>query len=156
MSWKKFTEHYWINWILTHKILTMKKKKLAYFIYDVKYIKVLITKKRKQIHSHHNSSTVLNTSGYWLIPKKEEKIRTFKFCCKRISPTSFESKVFLSDTDPPMLFECNSVCSCNKITCKNRVVQHGITGRFQLFRTKGKGWGVITLRLIPKGTYVCE
>ncbi|XP_046670133.1 histone-lysine N-methyltransferase EHMT2 isoform X2 [Homalodisca vitripennis] len=59
--------------------------------------------------------------------------------------------------DPPMLFECNQACSCNRLTCKNRVVQHGITARFQLFRTKGnKGWGVRTLRLIPKGTYVCE
>ncbi|XP_065200646.1 histone-lysine N-methyltransferase EHMT1 isoform X2 [Planococcus citri] len=58
--------------------------------------------------------------------------------------------------EPPMLFECNAVCKCNKVTCKNRVVQHGITGRFQLFRTKEKGWGVSTLRLIPKGTYVCE
>ncbi|XP_054271745.1 histone-lysine N-methyltransferase EHMT2-like isoform X2 [Macrosteles quadrilineatus] len=59
--------------------------------------------------------------------------------------------------DPPMLFECNQACSCNRLTCRNRVVQHGITARFQLFRTKGnKGWGVRTLRLIPKGAYVCE
>nr|XP_018903035.1 PREDICTED: histone-lysine N-methyltransferase EHMT2 isoform X1 [Bemisia tabaci]XP_018903036.1 PREDICTED: histone-lysine N-methyltransferase EHMT2 isoform X1 [Bemisia tabaci] len=60
-------------------------------------------------------------------------------------------------TDPPMLFECNQACKCNKVLCTNRVVQKGITGRFQLFRTKdNKGWGVITLNLIPKGTYVCE
>uniref|UniRef100_A0A1B6ECU3 Histone-lysine N-methyltransferase n=2 Tax=Clastoptera arizonana TaxID=38151 RepID=A0A1B6ECU3_9HEMI len=59
--------------------------------------------------------------------------------------------------DPPMLFECNQACLCNRLTCKNRVVQHGITARFQLFRTKGnKGWGVSTLRVIPKGSYVCE
>lgn len=55
-----------------------------------------------------------------------------------------------------MLFECNPACDCNRITCNNRVVQHGITQRFQLFRTEGKGWGVRTLRHIPKGTYVCE
>ncbi|XP_033228830.1 histone-lysine N-methyltransferase EHMT1 [Belonocnema kinseyi] len=59
-------------------------------------------------------------------------------------------------SDPPMLFECNPACDCNKITCNNRVVQHGLTQRFQLFRTKGKGWGLRTLRHIPKGTYVCE
>jgi euchromatic histone-lysine N-methyltransferase len=59
-------------------------------------------------------------------------------------------------TDPPMLFECNQGCSCNRITCRNRVVQHGLTARFQLFRTKDKGWGVRTLRPISKGTYVCE
>ncbi|XP_046738026.1 histone-lysine N-methyltransferase EHMT2 isoform X1 [Diprion similis] len=58
--------------------------------------------------------------------------------------------------DPPMLFECNQACDCNRITCNNRVVQHGLTQRFQLFRTKGKGWGLRTLRFILKGTYVCE
>ncbi|KAK0089007.1 hypothetical protein PV325_009758 [Microctonus aethiopoides] len=59
-------------------------------------------------------------------------------------------------TDPPMLFECNQACTCNRITCNNRVVQHGLTQRFQLFRTKGKGWGLRTLRHISKGAYVCE
>ncbi|CAD1473499.1 unnamed protein product [Heterotrigona itama] len=58
--------------------------------------------------------------------------------------------------DPPMLFECNPACDCNRITCNNRVVQYGLTQRFQLFRTKGKGWGLRTLRHIPKGSYVCE
>ncbi|KAJ8679786.1 hypothetical protein QAD02_015573 [Eretmocerus hayati] len=58
--------------------------------------------------------------------------------------------------DPPMLFECNPACDCNRITCNNRVVQHGLTQRFQLFRTPEKGWGLKTLRPIPKGTYVCE
>lgn len=59
-------------------------------------------------------------------------------------------------SDPPMLFECNPACDCNRITCNNRVIQHGLTQRFQLFRTKGKGWGLRTLRHIPKGSYVCE
>lgn len=58
--------------------------------------------------------------------------------------------------DPPMLFECNEMCSCNVKLCRNRVVQRGFKARFQLFRTVGKGWGVRTLTLIPKGTYVCE
>ncbi|XP_032672802.1 histone-lysine N-methyltransferase EHMT1 isoform X2 [Odontomachus brunneus] len=58
--------------------------------------------------------------------------------------------------DPPMLFECNPACDCNSITCNNRVIQHGLTQRFQLFRTIGKGWGLRTLRHILKGTYVCE
>lgn len=58
--------------------------------------------------------------------------------------------------DPPMIFECNQACGCNSITCNNRVVQNGLTARFQLFRTRGKGWGIRTLRPIPKGTYVCE
>ncbi|XP_034247421.1 histone-lysine N-methyltransferase EHMT2 isoform X2 [Thrips palmi] len=58
--------------------------------------------------------------------------------------------------DPPMLFECNEMCSCNVKLCRNRVVQRGLKVRFQLFRTVGKGWGVRTLTFIPKGTYVCE
>ncbi|XP_063216055.1 histone-lysine N-methyltransferase EHMT2 isoform X2 [Bacillus rossius redtenbacheri] len=58
--------------------------------------------------------------------------------------------------DPPMLFECNQRCSCNQILCKNRVMQNGMTVRLQLFRTPHKGWGVRTLRPIPKGSYVCE
>lgn len=55
-----------------------------------------------------------------------------------------------------MIFECNTTCSCNAITCYNRVVQHGLTQRFQLFRTDYKGWGICTLRFIPRGAYVCE
>ncbi|KAF4527093.1 hypothetical protein B566_EDAN015366 [Ephemera danica] len=31
--------------------------------------------------------------------------------------------------DPPLLFECNVGCACNRITCNNRVVQHGPTAR---------------------------
>ncbi|KAK7873213.1 hypothetical protein R5R35_011296 [Gryllus longicercus] len=58
--------------------------------------------------------------------------------------------------DPPMLFECNQACACNCVTCNNRVVQSGLTARFQLFRTRSKGWGVRTLQPILKGTYVCE
>ncbi|KAG8225218.1 hypothetical protein J437_LFUL012693 [Ladona fulva] len=58
--------------------------------------------------------------------------------------------------DPPMIFECNQACLCNRVTCHNRVVQHGLTARMQLFKTPNKGWGVRTLRMIPKGSYVCE
>ncbi|CAH1999344.1 unnamed protein product [Acanthoscelides obtectus] len=59
-------------------------------------------------------------------------------------------------SDPPMVFECNETCACNAITCKNRLVQKGIQQRFQLYKTEYKGWGVKTLRFIPKGSYVCE
>ncbi|XP_014284421.1 histone-lysine N-methyltransferase EHMT2 isoform X2 [Halyomorpha halys] len=58
--------------------------------------------------------------------------------------------------DPPMIFECNQTCECNAITCKNRVVQRGLKAKLQVCRTKYKEWGVITLKEIPKGTYVCE
>ncbi|KAK5649751.1 hypothetical protein RI129_000780 [Pyrocoelia pectoralis] len=58
--------------------------------------------------------------------------------------------------DPPMIFECNQLCSCNVLTCNNRVVQHGVTQRFQLYKTDDKGWGIRTLSNISKGTFVCE
>ncbi|XP_068231121.1 uncharacterized protein G9a isoform X2 [Palaemon carinicauda] len=59
-------------------------------------------------------------------------------------------------TDPPMIFECNRACRCNKLSCNNRVVQHGISAHMQLFKTDGKGWGVRALKTIQKGSYVCE
>ncbi|XP_047502788.1 histone-lysine N-methyltransferase EHMT2-like [Penaeus chinensis] len=58
--------------------------------------------------------------------------------------------------DPPMIFECNRACRCNKLSCNNRVVQHGISAHMQLFKTRGKGWGVRALKTIQKGSYVCE
>jgi len=57
--------------------------------------------------------------------------------------------------DPPMIFECNRACNC-WTNCCNRVVQKGIQCRLQVFRTKNMGWGVRSLKAIPKGTFVCE
>ncbi|KAE8663055.1 Histone-lysine N-methyltransferase SUVR4 [Hibiscus syriacus] len=52
--------------------------------------------------------------------------------------------------------ECWRKCGCN-MQCGNRVVQRGITCKLQVFWTReGKGWGVKTLRNLPKGTFVCE
>ena len=58
--------------------------------------------------------------------------------------------------EPPMIFECNQLCKCNVITCHNRVLQHGITARLQVFRAYGMGWGVRAAQEIPKGSFVCE
>lgn len=52
------------------------------------------------------------------------------------------------------LFECNSFCKCSS-KCNNRVVQNGIRFRLQVRKTPSKGWGVITLDDIPKGSFVC-
>ncbi|XP_076034756.1 histone-lysine N-methyltransferase eggless-like [Oratosquilla oratoria] len=51
------------------------------------------------------------------------------------------------------LYECNSRCTC-KSTCLNRVVQHPLRLKLQLFRTARRGWGVRTLHDIPKGTFI--
>ncbi|KAI4459833.1 g9a isoform b [Holotrichia oblita] len=58
--------------------------------------------------------------------------------------------------DAPLIFECNQMCSCNALTCNNRVVQRGLMQRFQLFRIEKKGWGIKTLNAIVKGSFVCE
>ena len=55
-----------------------------------------------------------------------------------------------------MIFECNDMCRCNVSSCHNRVIQHGISVRLQVFRAFGMGWGVRPLAPIPKGTFVCE
>uniref|UniRef100_A0A1J3HC30 Histone-lysine N-methyltransferase SUVR2 n=1 Tax=Noccaea caerulescens TaxID=107243 RepID=A0A1J3HC30_NOCCA len=52
--------------------------------------------------------------------------------------------------------ECWSKCRCNK-RCGNRVVQHGIHNKLQVFFTPNwKGWGLRTLEKLPKGVFVCE
>ncbi|XP_072397895.1 histone-lysine N-methyltransferase EHMT2 [Diabrotica undecimpunctata] len=69
-----------------------------------------------------------------------------------------DGKVFMDFkfSDTPILFECSDTCTCNAITCRNRVVQRGTQHRFQLYKTDSKGWGVKTLRLIERGHFVCE
>lgn len=53
-----------------------------------------------------------------------------------------------------MITECGSWCKCNTETCHNRVISRGSDQLFQIFRTKKCGWGVRTLRNIPKNTFV--
>lgn len=53
------------------------------------------------------------------------------------------------------IYECNKLCKCSN-SCLNRVVQHPITHRLQLYMTKKKGWGVRSLDDIPKGSFICS
>ncbi|PAA72603.1 hypothetical protein BOX15_Mlig025313g1 [Macrostomum lignano] len=53
------------------------------------------------------------------------------------------------------IYECNAKCRCRAATCRNRVVQHGLRNRLQVFRTARKGWGIRTLHDIPKGAFIC-
>lgn len=53
------------------------------------------------------------------------------------------------------IYECNLLCSCDKMLCQNRLVQHGLQVRLQVFHTEKKGWGVRCLDDIDKGTFVC-
>ncbi|CAL8298168.1 unnamed protein product [Lota lota] len=54
------------------------------------------------------------------------------------------------------VYECNAQCLCDPRTCSNRVAQHGIQVRLQVFMTRDRGWGVRCLDDIPGGTFVCS
>ncbi|WBW75064.1 histone lysine H3-K9 methyltransferase Clr4 [Schizosaccharomyces osmophilus] len=54
---------------------------------------------------------------------------------------------------PAVIYECNSFCSCPSC-CPNRVAQRGRTLPLEIFKTKGKGWGVRSLRFIPSGRFI--
>lgn len=55
------------------------------------------------------------------------------------------------------IYECNKRCSCDALTCPNRVVQQGTGTQLCIFRTdNGRGWGVRTRRAIKKGTFVIQ
>jgi hypothetical protein len=57
--------------------------------------------------------------------------------------------------DRPLIYECGPSCKCPP-TCHNRVSQHGIKFRLQVFKTNSMGWGVRCLDFMPSGSYVCE
>lgn len=53
------------------------------------------------------------------------------------------------------IYECNPNCKCSRKTCLNRVVQHPIQNKLQLFKTYNMGWGLRAITDIPKGTFIC-
>lgn len=54
---------------------------------------------------------------------------------------------------PTGIYECNSRCKCSD-RCLNKVVQHPVRIKMQLYRTKARGWGLQSLHDIPKGTFL--
>ncbi|XP_055521844.1 LOW QUALITY PROTEIN: histone-lysine N-methyltransferase SETDB1-like, partial [Leucoraja erinacea] len=61
----------------------------------------------------------------------------------------------LDECLPTGIYECNKQCQCNLGLCNNRLVQHGLQVRLQLFKTQNKGWGIRGLDDIAKGSFVC-
>ncbi|CAN8196032.1 unnamed protein product [Coccothraustes coccothraustes] len=85
---------------------------------------------------------------------------TARGCSKiSLSPSSKISHGYhykrLEGPVPSGIYECSVLCRCDKLMCQNRVVQHGIQVRLQVFNTEKKGWGVRCLDDIDKGTFVC-
>ncbi|KAM6434504.1 histone-lysine N-methyltransferase SETDB1 isoform 1-T2 [Liasis olivaceus] len=61
----------------------------------------------------------------------------------------------LEECLPTGVYECNKRCKCSPNMCTNRLVQHGLQVRLQLFKTQNKGWGIRCLDDIAKGSFVC-
>ncbi|XP_062438004.1 histone-lysine N-methyltransferase SETDB2 [Rhea pennata] len=85
---------------------------------------------------------------------------TARGCSKiSLSPSAKMSRGYsykrLEGPVPSGIYECSVSCRCDKMMCQNRVVQHGIQVRLQVFNTEKKGWGVRCLDDIDKGTFVC-
>ncbi|KAL3684038.1 hypothetical protein R1sor_002060 [Riccia sorocarpa] len=53
------------------------------------------------------------------------------------------------------VYECGPQCSCGT-QCFNRSSQKGIRFNLEVFKTKGKGWGVRSTDYIPQGSFICE
>lgn len=53
------------------------------------------------------------------------------------------------------IYECNKRCKCDQ-RCMNRVVQHGPTVPFVVFKTTDRGWGLRALAPLRMGQFVCE
>uniref|UniRef100_A0A667X656 [histone H3]-lysine(4) N-trimethyltransferase n=1 Tax=Myripristis murdjan TaxID=586833 RepID=A0A667X656_9TELE len=61
----------------------------------------------------------------------------------------------LEECLPTGIYECNKQCKCCVQMCTNRLVQHGLQVRLQLFKTQNKGWGIRCLDDVAKGSFVC-
>ncbi|XP_053699897.1 histone-lysine N-methyltransferase SETDB1-B isoform X1 [Synchiropus splendidus] len=61
----------------------------------------------------------------------------------------------LEECLPTGIYECNKRCKCCAESCTNRLVQHGLQVRLQLFKTQNKGWGIRCLDDVAKGSFVC-
>ncbi|NXX80285.1 SETB1 methyltransferase, partial [Urocolius indicus] len=73
----------------------------------------------------------------------------------QINPNSGYQHKRLEECLPTGVYECNKRCKCNSNMCTNRLVQHGLQVRLQLFKTQNKGWGIRCLDDIAKGSFVC-
>ncbi|XP_062302475.1 histone-lysine N-methyltransferase SETDB2 isoform X1 [Osmerus eperlanus] len=61
----------------------------------------------------------------------------------------------LAEPVPTGIYECGPWCGCERSLCQNRVVQHGLRVRLQVFHTADKGWGVRCRDDLDRGTFVC-
>uniref|UniRef100_A0A8C9VCQ1 [histone H3]-lysine(4) N-trimethyltransferase n=1 Tax=Scleropages formosus TaxID=113540 RepID=A0A8C9VCQ1_SCLFO len=75
--------------------------------------------------------------------------------CRNKSKCSCHQLTLQATCLPTGVYECNKRCRCNPQMCTNRLVQHGLQVRLQLFKTQNKGWGIRCLDDVAKGSFVC-
>ncbi|KAM3615143.1 uncharacterized protein V6R79_024033 [Siganus canaliculatus] len=73
----------------------------------------------------------------------------------QINPNAGYVHKRLEECLPTGIYECNKRCKCCSQMCTNRLVQHGLQVRLQLFKTQNKGWGIRCLDDVAKGSFVC-
>uniref|UniRef100_A0A8C8F957 [histone H3]-lysine(4) N-trimethyltransferase n=1 Tax=Oncorhynchus tshawytscha TaxID=74940 RepID=A0A8C8F957_ONCTS len=73
----------------------------------------------------------------------------------QINHTAGYTQKRLEECLPTGIYECNKRCKCCSQMCTNRLVQHGLQVRLQLFKTQNKGWGIRCLDDVAKGSFVC-
>ncbi|KAM3873200.1 histone-lysine N-methyltransferase SETDB1-B-like [Diretmus argenteus] len=73
----------------------------------------------------------------------------------QINPNAGYLHKRLDECLPTGVYECNKRCKCCVQMCTNRLVQHGLQVRLQLFKTQNKGWGIRCLDDVAKGSFVC-
>jgi len=54
------------------------------------------------------------------------------------------------------IFECNHTCTACDAGCYNRVVGRGVAAQLQVFKTRGRGWGVRSRHPLHAGSFICE
>lgn len=54
-----------------------------------------------------------------------------------------------------LIYECNDNCKCS-ISCTNKLVQYGPCDHLIIKKFNDKGFGLESLKYIPKGTFICE
>ncbi|XP_044215646.1 histone-lysine N-methyltransferase SETDB1-B isoform X2 [Thunnus albacares] len=72
----------------------------------------------------------------------------------QINPNAGYLHKRLEECLPTGIYECNKRCKCSQM-CTNKLVQHGLQVRLQLFKTQNKGWGIRCLDDVAKGSFVC-
>lgn len=81
--------------------------------------------------------------------------RTSCSCMKYGSSYTADGKINVGTQGIHVFNECNSLCNCSS-SCSNRLVQHGMRSKLEVFWNDEKGLALRTLTTIDCGRFVCE